>query len=85
MQKIADSHSKIRQKSRKYRETVAGQWNLNRFHHAQIRCESNFKHGSEEVDEFCETVDESYIIGDCQQVGLIYHAVNQAYFTAMQI
>lgn len=48
MQKIADSHSKIRQKSRKYRETVAGQWNLNRFHHAQIRCESNFKHGSEQ-------------------------------------
>lgn len=38
-----------------------------------------------EVDEFCETVDESYIIGDCKQVGLIYHAVNQAYFTAMQI
>lgn len=38
-----------------------------------------------EVDEFCETVDESYIIGDCKRVGLIYHAVNQAYFTAMQI
>ena len=38
-----------------------------------------------EVDEFCETVDESYIIGDCKQVGRIYHAVNQAYFTAMQI
>ena len=33
-----------------------------------------------EVDEFCETVDESYIIGDCKQVGLIYHAVKSGIF-----
>ena len=38
-----------------------------------------------EVDEFCETVDESNIRGDCKQVGLIYHAVTQAYCTAIHI
>lgn len=50
-----------------------------------VVCALGLKSPYAEVDELCEAVDESYIIGDCKQVGLIYHAVNQAYFTAMQI
>ena len=33
----------------------------------------------------CAEADESYMIGDCRNVGMIYQAINQGYFTAMQI
>lgn len=39
----------------------------------------------DKVDALCEKVDESYVIGDCSKVGLIYHAVNQGYYTAVRL
>ena len=37
------------------------------------------------VDARCAEVDESYIIGDCRNVGQIHHAINQGYYTALLV
>ena len=37
------------------------------------------------LDALCAEVDESYIIGDCNNVGQIYHAVNAGYYAAREV
>ena len=39
----------------------------------------------DKVDALCALVDEYYIVGDCSQVGMIYHAINQAYYAALRV
>ncbi len=50
-----------------------------------VVCALGYRAPYAEVDALGGTVDETYIIGDCTNVGLIYHAVNQAYYTAMRL
>lgn len=50
-----------------------------------IVCALGFRAPYDKVDELCDLVDEYYIIGDCKNVGQIYHAVNNAYYSAMMI
>ena len=50
-----------------------------------VVCALGFRAPYAAVDALCELVDESYVIGDCRNVGMIYQAINQAYYTAMQI
>lgn len=50
-----------------------------------VVCALGYRSEYDKVDALCEKVDESYVIGDCSKVGLIYHAVNQGYYTAMQL
>ena len=50
-----------------------------------VVCALGFRSPYDKVDALCDTVDESYIIGDCRNVGQIYHAVNEAYYAAMRI
>lgn len=50
-----------------------------------VVCALGFRAPYTVVDALCELVDESYVIGDCRNVGMIYQAINQGYYTAMQI
>lgn len=50
-----------------------------------VVCALGFRAPYDAVDALCEKVDESYIIGDCKNVGQIYQAVNQGYYTAMRL
>lgn len=50
-----------------------------------VVCALGFRAPYDTVDALCEKVDESYIIGDCKNVGQIYQAVNQGYYTAMRL
>lgn len=50
-----------------------------------VVCALGFRAPYDKTDALCEMVDESYIIGDCKNVGQIYHAVNEAYYAAMRI
>lgn len=50
-----------------------------------IVCALGFRAPYDKVDELCDLVDEYYIIGDCKNVGQIYDAVNNAYYSAMMI
>lgn len=50
-----------------------------------VVCALGFRSPYDKADALCDTVDESYIIGDCRNVGQIYHAVNEAYYAAMRI
>ncbi|WP_238915849.1 FAD-dependent oxidoreductase [Clostridium sp. YIM B02555] len=50
-----------------------------------IVCALGFRAPYDKVDELCDLVDEYYIIGDCKNVGQIYHAINNAYYSAMMI
>ena len=50
-----------------------------------VICALGFRPRIKLVDELCAEVDEYYILGDCQKVGLIYHAINQAYFAALRV
>lgn len=50
-----------------------------------IVCALGFRAPYDKVDKFCDIVDEYYIIGDCQNVGQIYHAVNSAYYAAKTV
>ena len=50
-----------------------------------VICALGFRPMWTEVDALCETVDESYVVGDCDNVGQIYHAMNAAYYTALRI
>ena len=43
------------------------------------------KEAYDAVDALCETVDESYIAGDCNNVAKIYQAISGGYYTALQI
>ena len=52
---------------------------------SHLVCALGFKAPYEAVDALCEEADESYIIGDCRNVGLIYHAVNQAYYAGLLV
>lgn len=50
-----------------------------------VVCALGFRAPYDKVDALCDKVDEYYIIGDCKNVGQIYHATNQAYYAAMQV
>lgn len=50
-----------------------------------VVCALGFRSPYQKVDELCDLVDEYYIVGDCKNVGQIYHAVNQAYYEAMRV
>lgn len=50
-----------------------------------VVCALGFRAPYDLVDALCAEVDESYVIGDCRNVGMIYQAISQGYYTAMQI
>ena len=50
-----------------------------------VVCALGFRAPYDMVDALCAEVDECYIIGDCANVGQIYHAINQAYYAAMRV
>lgn len=50
-----------------------------------VVCALGFKAPYEEVDALCELVDEYYVVGDCKNVGQIYHAVNNGYYSALLV
>lgn len=50
-----------------------------------VVCALGFRSPYDKVDILCNCVDEHYIIGDCNNVGQIYHAVNQAYYAAIRV
>ena len=50
-----------------------------------VVCALGFRPKWQLADDLCAEVDESYIIGDCRNVGQIYHAVSQGYYTALQV
>lgn len=50
-----------------------------------VVCALGFRAPYDKVDALCDKVDEYYIIGDCKNVGQIYHATNQAYYAAMRL
>lgn len=50
-----------------------------------VVCALGFRAPYQNVDELCDLVDEYYIVGDCKNVGQIYHAVNSAYYSALLV
>lgn len=50
-----------------------------------VVCALGFRAPYDKVDALCDKVDEYYIIGDCKNVGQIYHAINEAYYAAMRV
>ncbi len=50
-----------------------------------VVCALGFRAPYDQVDALCNLVDEHYIIGDCKNVGQIYHAINAAYFAALLV
>lgn len=50
-----------------------------------VVCALGFRAPYEKVDAFCSMVDEYYIIGDCNNVGQIYNAINSAYYAALRV
>lgn len=50
-----------------------------------VVCALGFRTPYDKVDVLCDKVDEYYIIGDCKNVGQIYHATNEAYYAAMRL
>lgn len=50
-----------------------------------VVCALGFRSPYEQVDELAELVDEYYIVGDCNNVGQIYQAMNTAYYAAMRL
>lgn len=50
-----------------------------------VVCALGFRAPYDKVDALCDRVDEYYIIGDCKNVGQIYHAINEAYYAAMRV
>ena len=50
-----------------------------------VVCALGFRAPWAAVDALCEKVDESYVIGDCSNVGQIYQATNQGYYTALRL
>ncbi len=50
-----------------------------------VVCALGFRAPYDKVDALCDMVDEYYIIGDCKNVGQIYHAINQGYYSALRL
>lgn len=50
-----------------------------------VVCALGFRAPYDKVDALCDCVDEYYIVGDCKNVGQIYHATNQAYYAALLV
>lgn len=50
-----------------------------------VVCALGFRSPYDTVDALCDCVDEYYIVGDCRNVGQIYHATNQAYYAALLV
>ncbi|MFV0361479.1 MAG: FAD-dependent oxidoreductase [Suipraeoptans sp.] len=50
-----------------------------------IVCALGFRAPYKSVDELCDVANEYYIVGDCKNVGQIYHAVNNAYYSALMV
>ena len=50
-----------------------------------VVCALGFRAPYAAVDALCDEVDESYVIGDCRNVGQIHHAINQGYYTALLV
>ena len=48
-----------------------------------VVCALGFRADYDFVDSLTALVDENYVIGDCRNVGMIYHAVSEAYNAAM--
>jgi 2,4-dienoyl-CoA reductase-like NADH-dependent reductase (Old Yellow Enzyme family)/thioredoxin reductase len=50
-----------------------------------VVCAAGFRSDYETVDKFCNLAQEYYILGDCKNVGQIYHAINTAYYAALSV
>ena len=50
-----------------------------------VVCALGFRAPYDLTDQLCEACDESYIIGDCANVGKIYQAISGGYYTASRI
>jgi pyruvate/2-oxoglutarate dehydrogenase complex dihydrolipoamide dehydrogenase (E3) component len=50
-----------------------------------VVCALGFRAPWDKVDALCEKVDESYVIGDCKNVGQIHRATNEGFYTAMSL
>lgn len=50
-----------------------------------VVCALGFRSPYDKVDALCELADESYVIGDCNNVGQIYQAIGQAYYVAKRV
>lgn len=50
-----------------------------------VVCALGFRAPYDKVDALCALADEYYIVGDCGHVGMIYHAINQAYYAALRV
>ena len=50
-----------------------------------VVCALGFRAPYAAVDELCAMVDECYVIGDCNNVGRIYHAMSSAYYAALRL
>jgi thioredoxin reductase len=50
-----------------------------------VVCALGFRAPYDKVDALCSLVDEYYIIGDCKNVGQIYHATISAYYAALLV
>lgn len=50
-----------------------------------VVCALGFRSDYDKVDALCELVDEYEIIGDCKNVGMIYNAINDAYYAALRL
>lgn len=50
-----------------------------------VVCALGFRSPHSLVDQLCDEIDESFIVGDCARVGKIYDAMNGGYYAALQI
>jgi thioredoxin reductase len=50
-----------------------------------VVCALGFRAPWDKVDALCEKVDESYVIGDCKNVGQIHRATNEGFYTAISL
>ena len=50
-----------------------------------VVCAHGFRASYAKVDLLCEACDDAFIIGDCRNVGQIYHAMNDGYYAAREI
>jgi 2,4-dienoyl-CoA reductase-like NADH-dependent reductase (Old Yellow Enzyme family)/thioredoxin reductase len=50
-----------------------------------VVCAAGFRTPYDIVDRFCSLVPDYYILGDCKNVGQIYHAINTAYYAAISV
>ena len=50
-----------------------------------VVCALGFRAPFAAVDALCDMCEESYVIGDCHNVGQIYHAMNEGFYTGRKI